>query len=27
MFIVAIAGIVTGFVSGAQSILFDGFFP
>ncbi|MCE4055717.1 cation diffusion facilitator family transporter [Pseudomonas sp. Au-Pse12] len=26
MFIVAIAGIVTGFVSGAQSILFDGFF-
>nr|WP_274609817.1 MULTISPECIES: cation diffusion facilitator family transporter [unclassified Pseudomonas] len=26
MFAVAIAGIVTGFVSGAQSILFDGFF-
>ncbi|UCZ81903.1 cation diffusion facilitator family transporter [Pseudomonas sp. L5B5] len=26
MFVVAIAGIVTGFVSGAQSILFDGFF-
>ena len=26
MFAVAIAGIVTGFVSGSQSILFDGFF-
>ncbi|WP_248765802.1 cation diffusion facilitator family transporter [Pseudomonas protegens] len=26
MFAVAIAGIVTGFISGAQSILFDGFF-
>lgn len=26
MFAVAIAGIVTGVVSGAQSILFDGFF-
>ena len=26
MFAVAIAGIVTGFMSGSQSILFDGFF-
>ena len=26
MFVVAIAGIVTGFISGSQSILFDGFF-
>ncbi len=26
MFAVAIAGIVTGVISGAQSILFDGFF-